>query len=142
MATRDFDAMLAEKAGTPQTFRVAGQDFTLRQKLPQAKWFSLMALMRDESADQRAATEEFFKAVLIKADRPRFLALLEREGDDDEDDSNVIGMDQANAITDWALEYFSGKLPSNSTGSSPGVNATGQQPNVVSLQSKQVANAS
>lgn len=138
--TRDFDAMVAEKAGVKPTFTVAGQSFTLRAKLPWAKWNQLLAVMRAEDAENVAATEQFFDTVLIKADRQRFKDLLNDNGDDSDDD-NVIGLDQMDAITDWVMGHFTGKLQSSSNGSSPGASGTGAQPNVISLSSKEPANA-
>lgn len=140
MSTRDFDAMLAEKAGIRPTFKVGGQEFTLRSKLPYSKWNKLLAVMRDDDTDAEEATEMFFNTVLVKDDRQRFLDLLAKE-DDDDDDDNVIGLDQMNKITDWVMEHFTGKRPSSSDGSSHGANGTGPQPNVISLSSKQAANA-
>jgi hypothetical protein len=140
MTTRDFDAMLAEKAGIRPTFKVGGQEFTLRSKLPYSKWNKLLAVMRDDDTDADEATEMFFNTVLVKGDRQRFLELLAKE-DDDDDDDNVIGLQQMNDITDWVMEHFTGKHPSSSGGSSPGANGTGPQPNVISLSSKQAANA-
>lgn len=139
MVTRDFDSMLAEDASRP-TFKVGGQEFTLRRKLPFAKWKALMAVMRAEDVDEETSTREFFNTVLVRADRDRFLDLLAKE-DDEDDDDNVIGMDQLDALTTWAMEFFTGKLRNSSDGSGHGSNGTGQQPNVVSLQSKQAANA-
>lgn len=141
MVTRDFDAMLAEKAGVRPTFKVAGQEFTVRAKLPYAKWNKLLAVMRNDEADAHDGNVQFFHTVLIRGDRERFLELLAREEDDDDNDGNLVGMDQLDAITDWLMEHFTGKLPSSSDGSSPGANGTGQSPNVVSLQSKQAANS-
>jgi hypothetical protein len=139
MSTRDFDAMLAEKAGIRPTFKVGGQEFTLRSKLPYSKWNKLLAVMRDDETEAEEATEMFFNTVLVKADRQRFLDLLAKE-DDDDDDDNVIGLDQMNGITDWVMEHFTGKRLNSSDGSSHGANGTGQQPNVISLSSKQAAN--
>lgn len=140
MVTRDFDAMLAEKAGTRPTFKVGGQEFTLRAKLPYTKWNKLLAVMRSDETDPDKANEVFFNTVLIRADRQRFLDLLNNEGDDEDDDDNVIGLDQMDGLTDWIMSHFTGKLLSSTSGSSPGVNGTGPAPNVVSLQSKQAAN--
>jgi hypothetical protein len=134
--TRDFDAMLAEKMGERPTFTVAGQTFTLRSKLPYAKWNKLLAGMRSEDTDAHQVTVEFFNTVLIKADRPRFAELLNDDGDDDEDESGVLDMSQMDAITDWVMEHYTGKLQSSSPGSSPGASATGQPRNVVSLNAR------
>src|SRR4051794_18142014 len=137
--TRDFDAMLAEMAGTRPTFKVAGQEFTLRAKLPYGKWNKLIAKMRADDTDADQATKEFFNTVLVRADRERFLALLDVDDDEDDTDSGVVGIQQMDALTDWVMEYFTGKLKSSSNGSSPGANGTGQPPNVVSLSSRTTA---
>lgn len=142
MATRDFDAMLAEQAGVRPTFIVGGQEFTLRSKLPYGRWNKLLKTMRDEEADAMASTAEFFNTVLIRADRERFLALLAKgeDDDDEDDDEGVIDLVQMDGLTDWIMEYLTGKLRRSTDGSSAGANATGPAPNVVSLQSKQAAN--
>jgi hypothetical protein len=133
---RDFDAMLAEKVGTRPTFTVGGQQFTLRAKLPYRKWNKIMAEMRDDAIDAQEATANFFRAVLIKADRERFVALLNNDGDDDDDDASVIGLDQMDQLTDWVMEHFTGKQPNSSDSSPHGANGTGAPPNVVSLSSR------
>lgn len=130
--------MLAEQAGVRPTFKVGGQEFTLRAKLPYASWNRLLAVMRDDDTTPDDATKKFFDTVLIKADRERFWSLLQK--DDEEDDDNVIGMDQMDGLTDWVMEHFTGKARKNSDGSSPGANGTGAAPNVVSLGSKKAAN--
>jgi hypothetical protein len=137
MVTRDFDAMLAEKAGGRPTFKVGGQEFTLRSRLPYKKWVKLLAVMRAPDMDEDTANEVFFNTVLVRDDRQRFLDLLDGESEDDEDCVDVAQMDQ---LTDWIMEHFTGKLRNSSAGSSPGSNGTGPSPNVVSLQSKQPAN--
>lgn len=141
--TRDFDAMLAEKAGIRPTFKVGGQEFTLRAKLPWAKFVGLLAVMSAEDSDNMAATQQFFNTVLIRDDRSRFRDLLEKgaKGDDDDDDDDVIDISQMSHITEWVLEHFTGKHRMNTGGSAPGSNGTGQSPNVVSLSSKKAANA-
>lgn len=132
--TRDFDAAYAEMAGVKPTFRVAGQTFTLRAKIPYAKWNQLVAVMRADDTDAMDATRQFFNSVLIRADRERFAQLLDEVEEDDDD--KVIGLSQLNDLTDWAMEHFTGKPQSNSTGSSPGADATGASPNVVSLSAR------
>lgn len=140
MTTRDFDAMLAEKANKNPTFRVGGQDFTLRSKLPYRRWNRLLAAMRADDVDPDEATADFFRTVLVKGDRQRFVDLMNRGDDDDDDDDDVIDMSQMDALTDWIMEHFTGKL-STSSGSSPsGANGTGPAPNVVSLQSRNTSN--
>src|SRR5688572_7675835 len=136
--TRDFDAMLAEKAGIRPTFKVGGEEFTLKAKLAYRKWNQLMALMRADDTDPHEATQQFFNAVLIKADRPRFAELLDRLGDD-EDEDDVVGLDQMDAITDWVMEHFTGKQRPNSDSSSAGASTTGPSANVVSLNARSTA---
>lgn len=144
--TRDFDAMLADKAGIRPTFKVAGQEFTLRSRLPYATWNRLLAEMRDDELDEMERSRRFFRHTLVKADRQRFLDLLdigqdeEPDGDDEELDEDAIGLDQLGPITDWVLEHFTGKPQSNTVSSSPGSNGTGPAPNIVSLSSKKAAN--
>ena len=138
MVTRDFDAYLAEKAGVRPTFKIAGQVFTLRAKLAYAKWSKLLASMRSDDVSPEDANDLFFRAVLIRGDVDRFMALLNTEDDDDE--GAIIGMQEADALVDWAMAHFTGKALTTSDGSSPGSNGTGQSPNVISLSSKAPAN--
>jgi hypothetical protein len=135
MTARDFDQMLAEKAGDRPTFTVGGQTFSLRAKLPYKRWNKLLASMRADGADPQEQTAEFFRTVLIRADRERFVELLDKE-DDEDDEEAVIDLSQMDAITDWIMEHFTGKLRNSSDSSSPGANGTGQPLNVVSLQSR------
>lgn len=134
MATWDFDAMLAEQAGIRPTFRIAGQEFTVRAKLPYASWSKIMETLRADGADLEAQ-KKFFRIALISSDRERFARLLDSE---DDDDNRVIGLAQISAITDKLLEHFTGKLQSGSNGSSPGSSETGQSPNVVSLPARTI----
>lgn len=131
MATKDFDAMLVETAGTRPTFKVGGQQFTIRKKLPYKKFLRLMAAMGEEDAETGEAEDLFFKAVLIPEDRDRFLELLNNEGDDDED--AVIDPVQLRAITEWLMGVYTGKAPTSSDSSSNGPSTTGGQRKVVSL---------
>lgn len=134
---RDFDAMLAEQAGEKPTFVIGGQTFTLRAKLPFAKWNKLVNFMRADEVDPMEQTRKFFDTCLIRADRARFIELLEVGADDeDDDDTPSIGIEQMGPLTDWAMEHFTGKLQSSSNGSSPGSSETGQSRNVVSLNSR------
>lgn len=134
MVTRDFDAMLAEKAGIRPTFKVGGQEFTLRAKLPYGKWNKMLSRMRSDEVDADEATREFFNTVLIRADRERFLTLL--DNDDDEDEGNVVDLEAMDKLTDWIMEHFTGKTPSSSESSPNGASGTGQRQNVVSLSSR------
>jgi len=139
--SKDFDRMLAENAGVRPTFRIGGQDFTLRAKLPYTLWNRLLAAMRDDDVETMESTVAFFNTVLIRDDRQRFRELLDREEDDDGDeDEDVIDLNQMNALTEWVMEHFTGKLRSSTDGSTPGAKETGGAPNVVSLQSKKAAN--
>lgn len=139
MVTRDFDAYLAEKAGVRPTFKIAGQEFTLRAKMPYAKWAKLLASMRSDDVSPEEANDLFLRAALIRSDVDRFMALLNK--DDDDDDGAIIGVQEADALVDWAMGFFTGKAPNTSDGSSPGSNGTGPSPNVISLSSKAPANA-
>jgi len=136
MTVKDFDAMLAERAGVRPTFKVSGQEFQVRSKLPYKKFQSMMAAMTAEGADTDAATDEFFRAVITKADRDRFLALLNDDGEDDED--RVIDPAQMGAIIDWLISLYTGKAHTSSASSSDGPNPTGLQRNVVSLSPRNV----
>lgn len=136
MSVRDFDSMLAANAGVRPSFKVGGQEFTLRAKLPYKRWNKLLASMRAEDVDPQEATADFFRAVLVKADRERFVALLDKE-DDDDDEEAVIDLSQMDAITDWVMEHFTGKLKNSSDSSQPGANGTGPAPNAVSLRSRE-----
>lgn len=144
MVTRDFDAMLAEKSGVRPTFKIGGQEFTLRAKMSYGRWTKLLAAMRSDDVTPEEANVRFFRAAVVPGDRDRFLALLSKgeDEDDDVDDENVIGVEELEPLLDWVMEHFTGKALGNSNGSSPGSNSTGPQPNVISLSAKQPANAS
>ncbi len=139
---RDFDAMLAEKANVRPTFKVAGQEFSLRAKLPYRKWRKVQQAMRADDITAHEANLLFFGAVLVRGDVDRFLDLLDADDDDDgeRDDTEELGVDQLDEIISWAPEHFTGKPSESGDGSTSGANTTGAAPNVVSLQSKQAAN--
>lgn len=136
MVTRDFDAFLAEKAGVRPTFRVGGQDFTMRAKLPFKKFAKLVGAV-SEDEDEIETTEKFFRMVLVPADRDRFMALLDAEAEDD--DAEVISPEQVGELMEWAMGFYTGKQPASSDGSPPGASTTGPQRNVVSLNSRSQA---
>jgi hypothetical protein len=140
LVTRDFDAMFAMRAGQRPTFRVGGQEFTVKAKLPNRKFKKLLAAFVDDEIDETQAEKDFFNLCLIKSDRERFFALLEYEGDDDEGD-DVIDIPQLNELTSWLMEYYTGKAAENSSSSSDGSSGTGGSPKVVSLSSRQQASA-
>lgn len=137
MVTRDFDAMLAERAGVRPTFRVGGQTFTAKSKVPFRKFSRLMASFTDDAMTEEQATENFFNLVLIREDRERFFALLDADGDEDgTDDDGVITSEQMNDITEWLMELYTGKQRESSTSSTNGSGTTGASRNVVSLNSR------
>lgn len=142
MVTRDFDAMLADKAGIRPTFKLGGQEFTLRARLAYDKWCKLLAAMRSDDVTAEEANKLFLTSSLIRADRERFMQMINPpdDADDDDDGPTVVGMQEMDALIDWAMEHFTGKHLNSSVGSSPGLNGTGPPPNVISLSSKAPAN--
>lgn len=134
MATRDFDAVLAEKAGVRPTFRVGGQEFTVKARLPIKKYRELIDFMTSDEGDEGSKTEQFFRTVLIPADRDRFLALYNNE--DDEDETSIVDQSQVDEITTWLLEHITGKQLRKSDSSTSGASETSQPQNVVSLNSR------
>lgn len=132
MVTRDFDAMLAVRAGVRPTFRVGGQEFTVKTKLPFRKFSAFLGSL-EAGDDEMARTEEFFAMALIPADRQRFLDLLKAEPDDDDDESTYAGPEQIGEITQWLIEYYAGKASENSDSLSNGAGNTAALRNVVSL---------
>lgn len=131
MVTRDFDAMLADRAGIRPTFKIGGQEFTMKAKLPQKKYFAMRYYMADDATTEEDAYRKLFETALVKADRDRFFDLL--NVDDDDNDEAVIDITQLDALGTWILEFYSGKAGSTTNSSSAGTNGTGQQQNVVSL---------
>lgn len=134
MVTRDFDAMLAEKAGIRPTFKIGGQQFTMKARLASKKFFALQGYMTAEDTSEEQALRMLFETVIVKADRDRFLALLDSEGDDDED--SIVDTEQLNELTEWITEFYTGKQKRSDSSSPPGVNGTGPQQNVVSLNAR------
>lgn len=139
MQTWDFDAAVNEMAGNRQTFRLAGQEYTLRAKLPFTKWNKLLEKMNSDEVDNLSSTLEFYDLVLIRADRQRFHDALTADDADDDDEAGVIGVEQMRDLTDKVMEHFTGKLQSSTDGSSPGADTTGASPNVVSLNARTTA---
>jgi hypothetical protein len=142
MTTKDFDAMLAEQGRQRKTFRIGGQEFTVKAKVPYRKFQTMLAALSraaesDDDDETRGAEERFFREVLIKSDVDRFLALLNAEGDGDEvDEYAVIDAAQLSPLTDWVLEHFTGKRSESSDSSSDGSSGTGRSQNVVSLTAR------
>lgn len=133
MGFKDYDAMLAETISGAPSFRVAGQNFTCKKKLPWKKFQKLLISLTVSQVTEENATsdtERFFSLVLRPECRDSFLALLNYEGDDEE---QSIDSKQVSLILDDLLEYYTGKAPkseSDSTGSQP---SAGAPSNVTSL---------
>lgn len=137
MVTRDFDAMLAERAGVRPTFRLAGQVFTVKAKLPHKKFKNLLATLAGDDADENKAEEDFFRLCLVPQDRERFFLLLDFDGEGDQvDEWTVVSPDQVSALIEWLMELYTGKQMPSSASSSAGSSNTGTAPNVVSLNSR------
>jgi hypothetical protein len=130
MATLDFDAARSDTSGERPTFIVAGQTFTARARLPVNKFHILMAAMQVEGLGEIDAARTFFDTVLVKADRERFRALLDYDG---EDDDTCLDQRALNKITEWALERYTGKDETSDETSTNGAPATGRSRKVVSL---------
>lgn len=140
MVTRDFDAMLAERAGVRPTFRLAGQTFTVKARLPHKRFRALLTQLSDETLDDEAGEEQFLRLALIPQDRERFFLLLDFDGEGDEvDEWNVVGPEQINKLVEWLMELYTGKLLPSSDSSSAGSEKTGPPPKVVSLSSRNQA---
>lgn len=130
---KDFDAFLAERGGRP-TFTVGGQTFTARAKLPWRRFTSLLGVMTgaDEGGEGAQATEQFLAAAVVAKDRERFLALLNLE-DNDDDDEVGISPGEVNELAEWLMGHYTGKHSEQDGSSSDGPPATGQRRKVVSL---------
>lgn len=131
MVTRDFDAMLSEKAGVRPTFRVGGQEFTAKAKIPYKRFRAFLESLDGEDVDEAAKFEDFMQLALVRDDRERFRQLLDADGDDDDED--VVAIGQVGQITEWLIEHYTGKAAPNSDSSSDGSAPTGAPGNVVSL---------
>lgn len=125
-----------DKSREKPEFEVAGQRFTARAKLPFRAFVNLLDYLSDEDIGEVDKTQRFFRTVLSRDDRDRFLELLNRGGDDDADDvddAEVIAGDEVSEITTWLVEYYTGKHQTSSPSSSDGASSTPPSPNVVSL---------
>lgn len=140
MVTRDFDAYVAEQAGVRPTFRLAGQTFTVKAKLPHRKFRNLLAQLTSEEADEAQLEDEFLRMALIPQDRERFFLLLDYEGEGDEvDEWSVASPEQIQQLIEWLMGLYTGKAEENSDSSSAGSATTGASQNVVSLNSRNQA---
>lgn len=133
--TWDFDAMLAEQERP--TFIVGGQQFTARARLSYKKFGQVISLGKPSPTQEEAMkmNRDFFNIVLIPADRERFLELLER--DDDEDDDLIITQKQLNDLSERLMAHYTGKGQESEKPSSDGANTTG--PSSKSRSSKVVS---
>jgi hypothetical protein len=136
MTTKDFDAMLAAKQRARPTFTVAGQEFTARKRLPFKRFQQVLDMMTADDVDTDRATEEFFRTILVPADRDRFIEALAYDGDDDD---KVVDYEVLGEMTNWFLEIYTGKAPTSSENSSDGSPSTGRPRNVVSLNAPATA---
>lgn len=135
MVTRDFDAMLNH--GVRPTFRLAGQTFTVKAKLPHKRFKNLLSTLAADDADEDKAETDFFRLCLVPHDRERFFALLDFDGEGDEvDEWAVVSPEQVAGLIEWLMELYTGKLSSSSASSSAGSASVGATPNVVSLNSR------
>ncbi|HYJ33831.1 MAG TPA: hypothetical protein VE326_11480 [Candidatus Binatia bacterium] len=126
MSYKDFDSWLAEQRGEV-TFTVGGQTYTGRKRVPWQKMNKyLMSL--GEDTDGIESTKDFFRMVLVPADRERFVAAIDYDGDDDE---QILASEQVGKILDWLLGIYTGKGEKDKP-----VSTDSQPSNVVSLNPK------
>jgi hypothetical protein len=108
-----------------ETFKVAGEIFAVRTHVPRE---SMIKLSKIEDDDERV--DAFFRAVLVKKDRARFLDLLHSEPE--EDDAPVITLSQAgqimNDLTEYAAGASKGKGSSSTDGPTPIPDQSGIEP--------------
>jgi hypothetical protein len=123
------------------TFTLGGQQFTAKAKLPFRKWQALIDAAGNDEMTDKQQTDEFFKLALIPADRQRFFMMLDWDGGDGDeaDEQLVVDQRQANELTKWLMEIYTGKLPNSSESSSDGSAPTATSQNVVSLSSRSQA---
>lgn len=137
MVTRDFDAFLADKAGVRPTFRLAGQTFTVKAKLPSKRFRMLLNQLTSEGVDEDALENEFLRLAIIPQDRERFFLLLDYDGEGDEvDEWSVVSPQQQQQLVEWLMELYTGKAEPSSGSSQDGSTTTGASQNVVSLNSR------
>lgn len=133
---KDFDAALAGKHA-PQPFKLAGEVFTAKGKLPFKRFRQFLASLQAEGVDELAKTEEFLLMSVRPSDRPRLAKLLEADDDDEAtDDLGIVGPDQVAQVAEWLMELYSGKPQSSLTSSSAGGSDTPPSPIPASLNSR------
>lgn len=130
--------------GRPE-FRLGGQQFTCRSRLP---WDKFAGLMEKISAPDNEDSEmevqlKFFRLCLISRDRKRFEHALVSDDDDDDDlsDIRIIGPEQVASLTEWLMDYYTGKMEASVSTSGTGLATTGESLNVVSLPASAVTSA-
>ncbi len=133
MPVKDFDALLAKKARVQPTFKVCGEEFTCRARLPHKQFQRLINFMQDDEVTAEDATNAFFSFALVRDDLPRFMAIVDYDGDDDE---KVLDNEIANDIVQWLLEIYTGKAAESGPTSSDGSTGTPGSRKVVSLSSR------
>lgn len=141
MSYKDFDAALKEMLGDRPSFTMGGQTFTCRQRLPWKKFSNMILSLSGEEAQAGGGldkTEEFFRLVLIKGDRDRFIGLLNYDGEDEEnggDDELAAAPQQVGELLDWLLAYYTGKADTTDESSSDKPLPAGVELKSVSLSS-------
>lgn len=138
MSYKDFDAWLNETRGEI-SFSVGGQTFTGRKRVSWEKMNRYLLNLGDEGTDGIDQTKDFFRMVLVPADRQRFIEAVEYDGDDDD---RILASEQVGKILNWLLEVYTGKAPSDAASSSAEQPSTGAPSNVVSLNPKPASAAS
>lgn len=131
----DFDAAMSENV-RPE-FTLGGQKFTCKAKLPWKKFSHLIISMSETdsvSSDGIDKTEEFLRIALLPQDRERFFALVNSDGDDENED--YAGTEQIGELVKWLLGEYTGKAETTSDDSSGTSDTSGRPANVVSLNPK------
>lgn len=129
MVYRDFDAAVAEAQEAPR-FKVGGEEFTARRRLPFPKYVALNAARQDaiESGefDEFTETRRFMSLALRPSDFERFMELIMRYEETDDDAERYVSPQEINNIIEWLSEYYSGKANENDSSSGTGAGKIGQ----------------
>lgn len=126
MSPRDFSKAHDGPQLPPIPFLLEGQEFHLKGKMPAGV---MVRFAKAAGADRKGATQEdlieasvafgdFFKKALVKTDYERFMALL----DDDEAD---VDEDQLADLLEWAMEAWGDRPTQPSSNSLDGRNSNG-----------------
>ena len=134
---KDFYAMLAEKAGDRPSFKLCGQEFTCKKKLPWRAWNAMILSLQFENDTTDEMVEKFFNMVLTTSDKEKFFELLDKDDVDEEgneiEDDNFVSDEQTGAVMKWLLDLYTGKAQENDESSSGKQPTSGQPAKVVSL---------